>query len=526
MRRNAEGAGLRRSSTGPNASVQDEAREDAAEALAEAATSRRHARKLSVADVVRRIEAGPAGPKTIAVFDFDGTLIAGYSASAFFQAQLRKAEFGPLDMAEAMTAVARSVSGAIEMQQLLAQAIAKWKGKREDALERLGEKIFDKQLSDRVYPEMVAILMAHRKAGHTIAIASSATRFQVEPTARFLGVEHVMTSVCESEDGVLTGKLLEPQMWGPGKEAAVRAFVRKRRARLSDTWFYADGDEEIGLMEAVGHPVPTNPGRALAAAAKAHGWGVLRHSSRGRATPELMTRFATGLFSLMPLLYSGFAWGMLTRDRRAGANLALPAWADSVLLASNVKLNVIGRKNLWAQRPAIFVFNHRNNFDAFFVGALVRTDLAAVGKAELKTNPITRMMAQFMPVAFVERSGGSAVEAAKALKPVTDLIEQGYSIMVAPEGTRVRDMTVPLGPFKKGPFHMAMQAGVPIVPIVIRNALDVGGRNAVVMRPGTVDIAVLPPVQTADWSAKTIDRHVAQVRRMFLDTLESWPDGD
>ena len=128
MRGNAEGAGLRRSSTGPNAGAQDEAREDAAEALAEAATSRRHARKLSVTDVVRRIEAAPKGPKTIAVFDFDGTLIAGYSAAAFFQAQLRKAEFGPLDRAEAMTAVARSVSGAIEMQQLLAQAIAKWKG--------------------------------------------------------------------------------------------------------------------------------------------------------------------------------------------------------------------------------------------------------------------------------------------------------------------------------------------------------------------------------------------------------------
>ena len=57
-----------------------------------------------------------------------GTLIAGYSANAFFQAQLRKAEFGPLDMAEAMTAVARSVAGAIEMQELLARAIGKWKG--------------------------------------------------------------------------------------------------------------------------------------------------------------------------------------------------------------------------------------------------------------------------------------------------------------------------------------------------------------------------------------------------------------
>ena len=511
---------------GPNAATRAEAREDAAEALTEAATSRRSATKLDVAQVVARIETAPPGPKTIAVFDFDGTLINGYSASVFFQHQLRSRELGAMDLADAMTAMARSVAGAIEMQDLLAQAIGKWKGKREDALEALGEKLFDKALADKVYPEMVSIMMAHRKAGHTIAIASSATRFQVEPTARFLGVENVMTSVCEADDGVLTGKLLEPQMWGPGKEAAVRAFVRKHKAKLANTWFYADGDEEIGLMEAVGHAVPTNPGRALAAAAKAHGWGVLRHSSRGSTTPELITRFATGLFSLMPLLYTGFAWGMMTRDKRAGANMALPAWADSVLLASNVKLNVVGKKNLWAQRPAVFLFNHRNNFDAFFVGALVRTDLAAVGKAELKTNPITRMMAQFMPVAFVERTGGSAVEAAKALKPVTELIEQGYSIMIAPEGTRVRDMTVALGPFKKGPFHMAMNAGVPVIPIVIRNALDVGGRDAKLMRAGTVDIAVLPPVQTGGWSAKTIERHMAEVRQMYLDTLESWPDGD
>ena len=515
-----------KNASGPAAIDRAEAQQDAAEALAEAAASRRSATRLDVTQVIARIEAAPAGPKTIAVFDFDGTLINGYSASVFFQHQLRRREMGALDLAEAMTAMARSVAGAIEMQDLLAQATAKWKGKRVDTLEALGEKLFDKALADRVYPEMVTILMAHRKAGHTIAIASSATRFQVEPTARFLGVENVMTSVCEAEDGVLTGRLLEPQMWGPGKEAAVRAFVRKRKGKLADTWFYADGDEEIGLMEAVGHAVPTNPGRALAAAAKANGWGVLRHDSRGKTTPELLTRFATGLFSLMPLLYTGFAWGMMTRDKRAGANMALPAWADSVLLASNVKLNVVGKKHLWAQRPAVFLFNHRNNFDAFFVGALVRTDLAAVGKAELKTNPITRMMAQFMPVAFVERSGGSAAEAARALKPVTELIEQGYSIMIAPEGTRVRDMTVPLGSFKKGPFHIAMQAGVPVIPIVIRNALDVGGRDAKLMRAGTVDIAVLPPVQTGGWSAKTMDKHVAEVRQMYLDTLENWPDGD
>ena len=200
---------MARKPSGPGAAERAEAREDAAEALAEAATSRRSATRLDVAQVLERIEAAPAGPKTVAVFDFDGTLINGYSASVFFQHQLRSREMGALDLADAMTAMARSVAGAIEMQDLLAQAIGKWKGKREDALEALGEKLFDKALADKVYPEMVSILMAHRKAGHTIAIASSATRFQVEPTARFLGVENVMTSVCEAdEEGVLTGRLL------------------------------------------------------------------------------------------------------------------------------------------------------------------------------------------------------------------------------------------------------------------------------------------------------------------------------
>ena len=72
---------MARNATGPGAADRAEAREDAAEALAEAATSRRSATRLDVAQVVERIEAAPTGPKTVAVFDFDGTLINGYSAA-------------------------------------------------------------------------------------------------------------------------------------------------------------------------------------------------------------------------------------------------------------------------------------------------------------------------------------------------------------------------------------------------------------------------------------------------------------
>ncbi len=481
---------------------------------------------VSVADLVKRIEAGPQGPKNIVVFDFDGTLIAGYSAGAFFQAHLRKGDYNAFDLAEAGVAIWQSVAKAIEMQDLLNKAIGKWKGKKEAELVALGEKIFDKTLSDKVYPEMVTLLLAHRRAGHTIAIASSATRFQVEPTARFLGIEHVMTSTVEVKRGVLTGKMLEPQMWGKGKADAVKAFVKAHKAKLADTWFYADGDEEIGLMKAVGHPVPTNPGKELEATARAEGWDILRHSSRGSTTPELLTRTATGLMSLFPLLYTGIGVGLLTRNKRNAANLTLPLWADSVMLASGVKLRVSGREHLTSHRPAVFLFNHRNNFDAFFVGALVRTDLAWVGKAELKKNPISAMLSRLVPVAFVERSGGTPEEAAKALEPVAKMVREGCSIMIAPEGTRVRDMTVDIGPFRKGAFHMARTLGIPVIPIVIRNALDVAGRDAVMLRSGTVDIAVLPPVHTKGWTEKNTGQKAEEVRQMFIDTLENWPDAD
>lgn len=509
----------------PDAKAEVEAR--AKRAIAEEHAHPHREKRRSVDEIIAAIEAGPQGPKTVAIFDFDGTLIAGYSAMVFLQDQLKKGQVTAQDLADLASAAWKSVAKAIEMQELLEHAIAKWGGRSDEEQMALGEKLFEKSICDRIYPESTRILAAHRRAGHTIAIASSATRYQVEPAARFLGVEHVMTSVCEvDEHGILTGNVLDPQMWGEGKAKAVKAFVHAHKGKLADTWFHADGDEEIGLMEAVGHPVPTNPGKALAAAAANNGWGVLRHESRGSTTPELIARTATGLFSLMPLFYSGFAWSQITRDKRAGANMAMPAWADTALLAAGVSLDIVGKKNLRIRRPAVFLFNHRNNFDALIVASLVRTDYAGVGKAELKNSALGLITTQLMPMVFVERAGKGVEAARKAMQPAVDMIEQGYSIVIAPEGTRVRDMTVEVGDFKKGAFHMAMAAGVPVIPIVIRNALDIGARDAKLMRPGRIDVAVLDPIPTHDWDGGNIDAHIEQVRQLYIDTLRTWPDGE
>jgi len=165
------------------------------------------------------------------------------------------------------------------------------------------------------------------------------------------------------------------------------------------------------------------------------------------------------------------------------------------LTASGVQLNIVGQENLTAQRPAVFIFNHRNQADPVIVGALIRDNWVAVGKKELQGDPIMGTLGKVLDSVFIDRDNPAA--AVESLHQVEDRARQGLSIMIAPEGTRTD--TTSVGPFKKGPFRMAMSVGIPIVPIVIRNAEIIAARNSTTMNPGTVDVAVFPPISVADW---------------------------
>ena len=83
-----------------------------------------------------------------------------------------------------------------------------------------------------------------------------------------------------------------------------------------------------------------------------------------------------------------------------------------------------------------------------------------------------------------------------------------------------------MGPFKKRAFLIAMATGLPIVPIVIRNSESVAGRNTAKLNPGTVDIAVLPPVSVEGWTLRNLRERIEQVRTAYLETLAEWPAGE
>jgi putative phosphoserine phosphatase/1-acylglycerol-3-phosphate O-acyltransferase len=104
------------------------------------------------------------------------------------------------------------------------------------------------------------------------------------------------------------------------------------------------------------------------------------------------------------------------------------------------------------------------------------------------------------------------------MKPAVEALREGLSLVIAPEGTR--SSTPRLGPFKKGAFHAAMEAGVPIVPVVFRNALDALPNKAFVVRPATVEVVVHPPISTEDWSREDLDARIEEIHRLFVETLE------
>jgi putative phosphoserine phosphatase/1-acylglycerol-3-phosphate O-acyltransferase len=117
---------------------------------------------------------------------------------------------------------------------------------------------------------------------------------------------------------------------------------------------------------------------------------------------------------------------------------------------------------------------------------------------------------------FIDRADGKS--AINAMKPLIDVIRnEGKSVVLAPEGTRT--VSPVMAPFKKGAFHLAMQAGVPIVPIVIYNSGDVAPKGDFVLRSATVKVEALPPVDTSKWSVETMDDHVREVRNMFARAL-------
>lgn len=467
-------------------------------------------------DVIQNIESAPEGSGVGAFFDFDGTLIAGFSATVFLKEQLRRGDLSAYEFFEVLAAVTQFSLGGMGFSGLMSTAAQFMRGVREADYIAFGEELYEQQIARRVYPESRALVQAHMARGHTVAIISSATPYQVEPVARDLGIEHVICSRYEVRDGVFTGGIVRPLCFGQGKVDAAEQLASEHGVDLGQSFFYSDSDDDIELLQRVGHPQPLNPNTRLTEISERQGWPVRRFKSRGQPGLFDMVRSVAATVSLVPTALAGLPIWALTGSRREARNFSTSLFADVSSALIGLNLVVRGEQNLWAKRPAVFVFNHQSKADVVIIARLLRRDFAGVGKKEIRSTPIIGKTLELAGTVFIDRENASS--AIEAMRPLVDAMRKaGKSVVIAPEGTRT--VSPRLAPFKKGAFHLAIQAGVPIVPIVIHNSGDVAPKGDFVFRPATVEVDVLPPVETSGWSAETIEEHVASVRRLFQATL-------
>ncbi len=469
--------------------------------------------------LTRAIMEGESGPQIGAFFDLDRTLIKSFSAKGFFQTRLLSGKMTTREVVAQFAGVLVYATGQGNFAGLAAVGAQGVKGVKEDVFIEVGEHVYHKQLADQIYPESRALVNAHLAKGHTVAIISAATPYQVNPIARDLNIEYVMCTRMEVEKGRFTGNIVEPACWGEGKAHAAKELAKIRALDLSRSYFYTDSASDAPLLEIVGKPRPINPDTKLSALAFKNNWPVFRFNDDER--PGLMNFVRTGmaLGSLAPAALTAVARGALSLSFQEGTNSLMATVGDLVVAAAGIELVVKGRENLWSKRPAVFIFNHQSSADVFIVSKLIRKDATGIAKKELKNMPVIGQLMMAAGVIFIDRKNRE--KAIEAMKPAVEALKQGTSIIIFPEGTRSKDYK--LGPFKKGAFHLAMQAKVPIVPVVIRNAHDAMPKGASVFRSVAIEVIALAPVSTSRWKKENLDRQIHKIRGMFLKELGQDP---
>ena len=191
-----------------------------------------------------------------------------------------------------------------------------------------------------------------------------------------------------------------------------------------------------------------------------------------------------GPFLLLYTLLSGSA-GMMYR-------IATRLGITGVRLAG-IKIEVRGLENLEPGRSYIYMSNHVSNLDPPVLVASIPGRCSVLVKKEVFRIPILGFAMKVADLVPVDRSNREA--AIESVHAAAEVLRRGLNMVIYPEGTRSADGR--LLPFKKGPFHLAMEARVPVIPVTILGTADLWPKGTWAMRPGKAVLIFHPPLHPA-----------------------------
>ena len=183
---------------------------------------------------------------------------------------------------------------------------------------------------------------------------------------------------------------------------------------------------------------------------------------------------------------------------------------------SGCEVRVHGKEHIHSSRPAIYAGNHTSIFDAFTSIWLSPTGTVGVAKKQIIWYPFYGLA--WILAGHLRIDRGRTAKAKAGMRRMGEFVrDSGLHIFMWPEGTRAADGR--LLPFKKGVGHLALQTGLPIVPMVTVGAHRAWIKGSLLLRKVPIDVTFLPPVDTSDWTAENLDQHIAELKQRFIDAL-------
>ena len=199
---------------------------------------------------------------------------------------------------------------------------------------------------------------------------------------------------------------------------------------------------------------------------------------------------------------------LATFNRQAPLYVARTLFSRVLLWIAGAKLTVTGIDNIPKGKPAIYIANHCSHLDIGVICRASPVNLHFIGKKELAWVPILGWYMFIAGHIFIDRSDRR--KAVSRLSAAALKIKSGKNVIMFPEGTRSKDGT--LATFKSGAFHLALNAGVNIIPIHIEGTHEIWPATSNKITPGKLNVRIGKPIETSKYTKKTVKELMAEAR--------------
>ncbi len=196
-------------------------------------------------------------------------------------------------------------------------------------------------------------------------------------------------------------------------------------------------------------------------------------------------------------------------------------WGRSILWVSGIKFQVRGMEHIDPSRSAIYMSNHQSNYDIPVFFSALPIQFRWLAKAELFKIPIFGWGMRGAGYISIDRSNSKS--AIKSLKKAAASIRNGTSVLIFPEGTRSSDAS--LLPFKSGGFILALESGVPIIPMAVQGTYGIMPKGTSLIRRSHVTLTMYPAIDPTAYTRKEKEQLMERVRASIEAAMAQGPEG-